>query len=120
MRPDLWVMKEYYQKVKEALNDGEGSPKERVKKYMEKEKVGLVEGLISSDLTEALNLSKELFEMKRNSLGKNCFFGIFKLVSPGLVGIGSGPFKAVFEVGLKHRPNTGPALLPGLRNKGSY
>ncbi len=118
MRSDLEVMRQYYEIVLKALKERKGNtPKEIVKNELKDDKAKLVETLLKSN--GMLDLSRELYEMKKRSLNSNCFALEVKLVTPGLVGIGSGPFKAVFEVGLNLDPVLGLPYYPGSGIKGA-
>ncbi len=118
MRPDLEVMKQYHEIVLKALKERKGdTPKDIVKNKLKDDKVKLIETILKSN--GMLDLSRELYEMKKRSLKNNCFALEVKLVTPGLVGIGSGPFKAVFEVGLNLDPLLGLPYYPGSGIKGA-
>ena len=120
MRPDLMVVERYSNIVLEALKEARGVKlKDIVKDRVKNKKAEMINDVLRTRIDDMLTLSKELYEMKKKLLGTNCFALELELVTPGLVGIGSGPFKAVFEVGLNIDPVLGLPYYPGSGIKGA-
>ncbi|ALU12245.1 hypothetical protein EYM_01770 [Ignicoccus islandicus DSM 13165] len=112
-RPDLKAEEMYVR----AVLSGGGTLDERSKKAI----VRIITGNVSF-LQEMLKLSKENMEAIETGYEKAGYMvGSINVVlkSEGLVGIGSGAFKSIFEVGLNIDPILGLPYYPGSGIKGA-
>ena len=119
-RIDLSIVKVY---VKETLNSlsSSGSASEDPKSRVVKACLGFGDNA-KKWLSGMLRLRRGLLD--RIAAGyRGAGFGVvellYRLVTPGLVGAGSGLFKPVFEVGLSVDPLTGLPYYPGSGVKGA-
>ncbi len=141
LRPDLLVVREFVntlleESLKSKENNRENNPDEKEnkkevinkKEIMNKIKNKTINAVTVLEvnqlrfLSEMLRLNKELHKARVNGY-VDAGFTVgrieVKLIQDGIVGIGSGPFKAIFEVGLTIDPITGLPYYPGSGIKGA-
>ncbi len=115
-RPDMVGIYKFVETILQKLSTDSGNVedvrKEAIKEVLTNTKF----------LGEMLKVSNKLAEEQTRALkeaGHVVMTGLFKLTTDGLVGIGEGPFKPIFEVGLTIDPVLGLPYYPGSGLKGA-
>jgi len=114
-RPDLAIIKNFVSNVKSNI-------KSNTLKLELAEMMSFLTKTQLQFLSQMLKLNKKLHEERlKGYLNAGYYAGRLevKLVSDGIIGIGGGPFKAIFEVGLNVDPITGLPYYPGSGLKGA-
>ena len=116
VRPDLAALEVMVNEHFNEIREGKVQP-EKIKRKM-------IEAILNNaiDLTKSLRIAKEMMEhVERGYAEAGYVVGHLDVVltSEGLVGMGHGPFKAAFEVGLNVDPVLGLPYYPGSGIKGA-